>query len=91
MVGKWTGSRLDRVSCFGLNKTFPPVSEVLEHARSVNKIEQAEDKERMIVRFDEEDPSGAPVSVRDRDDESFAFMSALQTRSSQGGKHRVGS
>jgi hypothetical protein len=36
------------------------------------KLERAEDKERMMVRFDEEDPSGAPVSVRDRDGESAA-------------------
>ena len=38
--------------------------------RSVKKLECAEDKERMMVRFDEEEPSGAPVSVRDRDGES---------------------
>jgi hypothetical protein len=36
----------------------------------VKKLERAEDKERMMVRFDEEDSSGAPVSVRDRDGES---------------------
>jgi putative transposase len=40
--------------------------------RLVKKLERAEDKERMMVRFDEEDPSGAPVSVRDRDRESAA-------------------
>jgi hypothetical protein len=28
----------------------------------VKKLERAEDKERVMVRFDEEDPSGAPVS-----------------------------
>jgi hypothetical protein len=42
------------------------------YARAVKKLERAEDKERMMVRFDEEDPSGAPVSVRDRDGESAA-------------------
>ena len=40
--------------------------------RSVKKLERAEDKERMMVRFDEEDSSGAPVSVRDRDGEAAA-------------------
>ena len=40
------------------------------YGRSVNKLECAEDKERMMVRFDEEEPSGTPVSVRDRDGES---------------------
>jgi hypothetical protein len=41
-------------------------------ARSVKKLERAEDKERMMVRFDEEDPSGAPVSIRDRNGKSAA-------------------
>jgi len=40
-------------------------------AGMVKKLEHAEDKERMM-RFDEEDPSGASVSVRDRDGESAA-------------------
>jgi hypothetical protein len=40
--------------------------------RTVKKLERAEDKERMMVRFDEEDPSGAPVSIRDRHGESAA-------------------
>jgi hypothetical protein len=44
----------------------------LARCRSVKKLERAEDKERMMVRFDEEDPSGAPVSIRDRDGESAA-------------------
>jgi hypothetical protein len=35
------------------------------------KNEGAEDKERM-VRFDEEDPSGAAFGLRDRDGESAA-------------------
>ena len=35
--------------------------------REVKKLERAEDKERMMVRFDEQDPSGAPASVLDRD------------------------
>jgi hypothetical protein len=38
----------------------------------LKKLEHAEDKERMMVRFDEEDTSGAPVSVRDRNVESAA-------------------
>jgi hypothetical protein len=38
----------------------------------VKKLERAEDKEHMMVRFDEEEPSGAAVSVRDRDVESAA-------------------
>jgi hypothetical protein len=38
----------------------------------VKKLERTEGKERMMVRFDEEEPSGAPVSVRDRDGESAA-------------------
>jgi hypothetical protein len=38
--------------------------------RLVKELERAEDKEHMMVRFDEEEPSGAPVSVRDRDGES---------------------
>lgn len=43
------------------------------HARSVKILEHAEDKQRMMVRFDEENTSGAPVGVRDRDGESAAF------------------
>ena len=42
------------------------------HPRLVKKLGRAEDEERMMVRFDEEDPSGAPDSVRDRDAESAA-------------------
>ena len=38
----------------------------------VKKIERTERKERMMVRFDEEDASGAPISIRDRDGESAA-------------------
>jgi hypothetical protein len=38
--------------------------------RSVKKLKRAGDKERMMVRFDEEEPSGAPVSLRDRDGQS---------------------
>ena len=45
---------------------------VKTQARTVKKLERAEGKERMMVRFDEEEPSGAPVSVRDRDGESAA-------------------
>jgi hypothetical protein len=43
-----------------------------EHARLVKKLDRAEEKEHMMVRFDEEDPSGTPVNVRDRDGESAA-------------------
>ena len=46
--------------------------ESLSLARTVNKLERTEAKEHMMVRSDEEDPSGAPVSVRDRDGESAA-------------------
>jgi hypothetical protein len=42
------------------------------YRRSVKKLEHADDKGRMMVRFDEENTSGAPVSVRDRDGESSA-------------------
>ena len=38
----------------------------------VKKFARAEDKEHMMVRLDEEEPSGAPVSLRDRDGESAA-------------------
>jgi hypothetical protein len=41
-------------------------------ARIVKKLERAEDKEPMMVRFDEEEASGVPVSVRDRDAEAAA-------------------
>jgi len=41
-------------------------------ARTVKKLERAEENEHMMVRFDEEEPSGAPVSVRDRDGQSAA-------------------
>ena len=37
------------------------------------KLERDGDRERMMVRFDEEDSSGAPVSVRDRNGESAPF------------------
>ena len=40
--------------------------------RSVKKLERPNDKHRMMVRFDEDNTSGAPVSVRDRDGESAA-------------------
>jgi hypothetical protein len=40
--------------------------------RSVKKLERAECKERMMVRLHEEHPSGASVSVRDRDGKSAA-------------------
>jgi hypothetical protein len=42
------------------------------HPRLVKKLGRAEDEERMMVRFDKEDPSGAPDSVRDRHGESAA-------------------
>ena len=45
---------------------------VTQEGRIVKKLERAEDKERMMVRFDEEEPSGAPLSVRYRDGESAA-------------------
>jgi hypothetical protein len=38
----------------------------------VKKLERADAKEHMMVRFDDEEPIGAPVSVRDRDDKSAA-------------------
>jgi hypothetical protein len=41
-------------------------------SRSVKKFQRPKDKHRMIVRFDEDNTSGAPVSVRDRDGESAA-------------------
>jgi hypothetical protein len=50
---------------FGLSWLLP---------RSVKKLERAKDKEHMMVRFDEEEPSGAPVSVRDGDGESAASV-----------------
>jgi hypothetical protein len=40
--------------------------------RLVKKLERAEDKERMMIRFNEEEPSGAPVSLRYQDGESTA-------------------
>jgi hypothetical protein len=40
--------------------------------RIVKKLERAEEKEHMMVRFDEEDPSGAPARIRNRDGESAA-------------------
>jgi hypothetical protein len=43
-----------------------------DQPRSVKKLERAEDKERMMVRFHEDYASGAPVSVRDREGESAA-------------------
>ena len=43
-------------------------------SRAVKKLERAEDKERMMVRFDEEDPSGARVRIRDRDGDSAALL-----------------
>ena len=45
---------------------------VRRDARTVKKLERAEGKEHMMVRFDEEESSGAPVSVRERDGESPA-------------------
>jgi ADP-ribosylglycohydrolase len=40
------------------------------YGRLVKELERTEDKEHMMVRFDEKEPRGAPVSVRDRDGES---------------------
>jgi hypothetical protein len=44
----------------------------LPNPRAVKKLERADAKEHMMVRFDEEEPIGAPVSVRDRDGKSAA-------------------
>jgi hypothetical protein len=38
----------------------------------VKELERAEDEEHMMVRFDEEEPGGAPASVRDRNGQSAA-------------------
>jgi hypothetical protein len=40
--------------------------------RTVKKLARADDKEHMMVRFDEEESSGAPISVRDRNGKSAA-------------------
>jgi hypothetical protein len=48
-----------------------PGSSIIQ-TRSVKTLEHPKDKERMMVRFDEESTSGTPVSVRDRDGESAA-------------------
>jgi len=43
-----------------------------DRSRSVKKLERPKDKHRMMVRFDEEAPSGAAFGLRDRDGESAA-------------------
>lgn len=42
---------------------------------TVKKLERAEEKEHVIVRFDEEEPSGAPVSLRNRHGQSATSAS----------------
>jgi hypothetical protein len=61
--------RVETPGAIRIRRSFPAM---LIRPRTVKKLERAEDKERMMVRFDEKDPSGASVSVRDRDGESAA-------------------